>query len=502
MRKLHPDDLRDLDRAWLETLSQDELLETCEGLRALAIEQAERLNRHSGNSSKPPSSNDPYRRDGKTRRERSRAKDGKGNGDDDPSGQPSPSSRPPGRQKGAPGKWRATPLVAEGTVDHRPDRCASCGREIPVVLVGRCVGGHHVIDLERGEAGLGVTRRLHRYVAVRCDCGHETVMTPGTGRTSVIEGRRRDLTLTERVLVGPALATFIAACSVRYRMSREMIQEVLRDWLGIELSKGTVCRCIREVGFACEPVAEALLAEVRTAEIVHLDETPWYQKGALRWLWVATSAMATVFHIGSREKTELLELIGESFLGWLVTDGYGAYRSHRQRQRCLAHLIRKAVALGEGIDYDAARFGDWLCKELRALIHGVAQDADARTLNPIIARLKRACLLNREADVDKARALAREILNDWDAVIAFVKNRSLPPTNNDAERALRHAVISRRISFGTRTEEGSRGYAAALSVIETCRKRNARPWDVITRLIAAARRDAELPDLPAMPACA
>jgi len=363
--------------------------------------------------------------------------------------------------------------------------------------MGRCVEAHYVMDLERAGTAFGVVCRLHRYHAVRCGCGHETIMRPGTGRTSVNEGRCRNLTLTERALVGPALETFIAACSMRYRMSREMIQEFLRDWLGVELSKGTVCRCIREVGFACEPVAEALLAEVRVAEIVHLDETPWYQKGALRWLWVATSAMTTVFHIGSREKTELLELIGESFLGWLVTDGYGAYRSHSQRQRCLAHLIRKAVALRDGIHYDASRFGDWLCKELRALIHGVAEDADARTLGPIIARLKRACLLNQDADVDKARALAREILNDWDAVVAFVKNRSLPPTNNDAERALRHAVISRRISFGTRTEEGSRGYAAALSVIETCRKRNARPWDFITRLIAAARRDDDPPAIPA-----
>ncbi len=56
-------------------------------------------------------------------------------------------------------------------------------------------------------------------------------------------------------------------------------------------------------------------------------------------------------------------------------------------------------------------------------------------------------------------------------VTAFVKNPELPPTNNDAERALRHAVISRRISFGTRTTEGSQAYAALLSVIETCRLR-------------------------------
>jgi hypothetical protein len=505
MKKLRPEDLGPLDRAHIEDLSHDDLVETCVRLRALAIEQAERLNRHSGNSSKPPSSNDPYRRGGK-----GAADVGGGNenatkgdaGDKDAAQARSPGDappRPPGHQKGTPGKWRSSPLVAHGEIDHWPERCTACGRVHLVAAAARCASAHHVIELDRGNGGIGVTCGLHRYHAVRCCCGHETVAAPGQGRRSEIEGRCRNLILTERCLVGPALATFIAALSVRHRQSREMVQEFLRDWLGLDLAKGTICRCIREVGLACEPVAEALLAEIRAADVLHLDETPWYQKGHLRWLWVAVCATSAVFHIGSREKTEVAALIGESFLGWLVTDGYGAYRSHTQRQRCLAHLIRKAVALQEGIYFEASRFGDWLCRELRALICGVAEDADARTLGLVVARLKRACLLNLDADIDKARALAREILNDWDAVIAFVRNPHLPPTNNDAERALRHAVISRRISHGTRTDEGSRGYAAALSVIETCRKRRAKPWDFITRLLAAARRGAEL---PALPACA
>lgn len=493
MKKLRPDDLRVLDRAHLEELSPADLLETCVRLRALAIEQAERLNRHSGNSSKPSSSDDPYRRGAKAP-----AAEGADDGasGDGASGK-TPSSRPPGRQKGAPGKWRSTPLVCEGEINHVPDRCAVCGQAHPVVAASRCSSAHYVLELEHRDGRIGVTCCLHRYFAVRCGCGHETVAAPGQGSRSEIEGRCRNLILTERCLVGPALATFISGLSVRYRLSRILIQEFLHDWLGLDLGKGTICRCIREVGLACEPVAEALLAEIRTAPIVHLDETPWYQRGHLRWLWVATSATTAVFHIGSREKAELLELIGESFLGWLVTDGYGAYRSHKQRQRCVAHLIRKAVALQEGIYYEASRFGDWLCRELRALIHGVAEDADAGTLRLIIARLKKACLLNQDADIDKARALAREILNDWDAVIAFVKNPQLPPTNNEAERALRHAVISRRISNGTRTDEGSRGYAALLSVIETCRKRLNKPWKFITSLLAAARRGAELPTIPA-----
>jgi hypothetical protein len=58
----------------------------------------------------------------------------------------------------------------------------------------------------------------------------------------------------------------------------------------------------------------------------------------------------------------------------------------------------------------------------------------------------------------------------------LVSDPNLPPTNNDAERALRHAVIARRISYGTRTDEGSRFYAAGLSVIDTCRRRGIDPW--------------------------
>ncbi len=70
---------------------------------------------------------------------------------------------------------------------------------------------------------------------------------------------------------------------------------------------------------------------------------------------------------------------------------------------------------------------------------------------------------------------------------AFVTNKNLPPTNNDAETALRHAVIARRISYGTRTDEGSRAYAAILSIVETCRRRKSVPWVAIERAIASAR---------------
>ena len=214
------------------------------------------------------------------------------------------------------------------------------------------------------------------------------------------------------------------------------------------------------------------------------------KKGCLKWLWVAISKKIAVFSIGTRKKEELLKLITTAFIGWLVTDGYLAYRSYEKRQRCLAHLIRKAVALTGLVDEKAQKMGDWFLRELRGLIKAMAEDGEGgkKNCNHILARLKRACKLGSEEQHAKLRALAKEILNDWDAVVAFVKNPELPPTNNDAERALRHAVISRRISFGTRTTEGSMAYAALLSVIETCRLRNQDPWQYIDQTLALGRK--------------
>ena len=80
------------------------------------------------------------------------------------------------------------------------------------------------------------------------------------------------------------------------------------------------------------------------------------------------------------------------------------------------------------------------------------------------------------------------MLNDWAAITAFITNPDLPATNNEAERALRDAVIARRISNGTRSEEGSAAYAATLSVVEICRRRGIEPWLYITNLLARARK--------------
>ncbi len=111
-------------------------------------------------------------------------------------------------------------------------------------------------------------------------------------------------------------------------------------------------------------------------------------------------------------------------------------RSHPKRQRCLAHLIRKAVACSGAINQKAATIGQWILDDLRELITTIASGSeDNRLIRKLLAGLRRVCHLGQKADHKKLQALAKEILNDWDAVVAFVNHPELPSTNNEAERA-------------------------------------------------------------------
>ncbi|MCP4151278.1 MAG: IS66 family transposase [bacterium] len=498
MELLTKDDLAQMNRPYFEKLSNESLIDVALNLRNFAVILSERLEQNSENSSKPPSSDNPYKK--RRKKCKSSEKEDKDISSEDTesagsfsSDEPSESDSPkrsPGKQPGAQGFWRSETPIPEETIPHYPEKCVACGRELTVPEGIRPYMGYYVFELEKTLSGIRIFCTLHHYYIVVCDCGHENKARPGEGFISIVEGRKKDLKLTEYVMVGPMLATFITALSVRYRMSRVKIREFLIYWYNLELSVGTVDRCIREAGVACFPVVEQLIEDLQEEDIVHLDETPWYEKGNFIWLWVAISQLTAVYHIGTRRKEELLKLITEAFIGWLISDGYGAYRDREKRQRCLAHLIRKAVALTGAVDEKAQKMGAWFLRELRGLIKTMNENGEdcKKKCSPMLARLKRVCNLGSESDHPKLRALAREILNDWDAVVAFVKNPGLPPTNNEAERALRHAVISRRISFGTRNSEGSRAYATLLSVIETCMLRDQDPWDYIAQTVTLGRK--------------
>ena len=117
-----------------------------------------------------------------------------------------------------------------------------------------------------------------------------------------------------------------------------------------------------------------------------------------------------------------------------------------------------------------------------------------------IEELKALCVAYQECKHDKLKAFSRELLHDWDIIFRQLHDPLLPLTNNEAERMLRHWVIDRRLSHGTRTPEGTRTFSLLASVIATCRIRGAPIWNYLTSVIAAARVGSQLPALPIMQA--
>jgi hypothetical protein len=120
--------------------------------------------------------------------------------------------------------------------------------------------------------------------------------------------------------------------------------------LGLDLSIGTINRCVHEAGRALVPVEDQLVKELVDSGQVHADETHWKESGLSLWLWVLSSAEVSLFLIGYRSAEIFENALGNRYQGWVMSDGYAVYRSYQHRLRCCAQLVRKARGLVESLD--------------------------------------------------------------------------------------------------------------------------------------------------------
>jgi hypothetical protein len=496
--------LRQLDRAYLDALDEAAL----RGLSAKLLddlkEARDRLNQGPSNSSRPPSSRAPWDRQGGGREsDADAAADADAaEGDREPApaeakpaeAKPTQTSpaRKAGKQRGAPGIGRTRVFQANATQAHYPAACAGCGR--PLAPAGAVAyTGFQAVDLhwdEPARPGLTLWVVDHRYYEMPCACGHRTRAAAGHG---MVDPLLAGIDLSEWRRVGPGLAALIVALAYRFRLSRARIQEFLGEWLGLDLGVGTIHQTLHEAAAAVAPAEEERVQAVLASDLLHADETSRPESDHTLWLWVFRSLTVTLYYVAGRGK-ELVENVLDGFTGWLMSDGWGSYRHYPRRLRGWAHLIRKARGLVQSGDREARAFGRLVLDTLEALMAAVyaAREGPPPVDLPIqhaavLAMLRAACAGHQGSTHQKTHALAVELLNDWEAIFQVLSHPELPLTNNEAERALRHWVILRKLSLGTRTPVGSRVVALLASVIDTCRQRGHTPWRTLERAIADRR---------------
>jgi transposase len=295
---------------------------------------------------------------------------------------------------------------------------------------------------------------------------------------------------------GPRATALMAVLRGRYRLSLDDTAELLSDVCNLPLSAASIVTSCERTSEALALVDAAIAAVVQEAEQVNADETSWPTQTRKGWLWVAVCAVATCFRIHqSRSGPALRHLLGEMFLGIVGSDRYRVYEQYpdARRQLCWAHLLRNLQGLLDHYGEETRWPGRVLAvaDELFLVWHLYKGGwLDWVSLNIALLPIKcafRECLEEGVAShCPKIAGFSRELLEHWEALWTFSRVEGIEPTNNAAERALRHAVLWRKGSFGSRSEAGCRFVERMLSVHATCVQQQRSLFSFVTEAVANA----------------
>jgi IS1 family transposase len=320
----------------------------------------------------------------------------------------------------------------------------------------------------------------------------------------------------------------VAILSGMYHLSHRAVKNVMWDLFGVEIGLGSIHRLRREASQAVSPAVGEAQNYVQAQPIVGADETGFKQgngdaqngKNRKAWLWVAVTPLVSFFMVLlSRSAQAAKQLLGDNFAGFLNCDRYGAYNwlPPGQKQFCWAHLKREFTKMAERSGV-SQRLGQALLeqeKKLFALWYRVRdgtldRTAFQREVGPIRAAVKD--LLQQGADYQigakektplaKTVRTCRQLLKAEPALWLFVTVEGLAPTNNAAERAIRPAVLWRRVSFGSQSQAGSVFVARMLTVVTSLRSQGRNVLEFMTAAIQAARQGTKPPSLLPWPSSA
>ncbi len=433
-----------------------EMAETIKRLERRVEELERRLEMTPHNSSLPPSSEHPHAKPLKPKRK--------------------PSGRKYGGQQGHQKHQRTLvpPEQVTETITLKPSPCRRCGQTLqgndPEPL------RHQVFELPE------IKPIITEYQRHRLTCPCCNVRTTAALPAGVPQGQ-----------TGPRLVSFTALLMAYFRQSKRRTALFLESLCNIPCSAALTVKLQNTTTKALRQCYEQMRQALPRSDAVAMDETPAKEANQKAWLWTAVTKRFTLFHIAKTRKADVAkELLGEDFSGIVTSDRYGGYDWVRKQQLCWAHLLRDFQSLID-VGRKAKAIGRRLKKCAETLFHHWHRYRDGaiarQTLRRNIRKLWWPVYETLEAGTlrlhGKHAGMCQHILDRVDYLWTFLRHEDVEPTNNASERSLRHAVIWRKLSFGTQSAAGSRFVETLLSVIETCRQQNRNVFAFVTEAVQA-----------------
>jgi transposase len=302
--------------------------------------------------------------------------------------------------------------------------------------------------------------------------------------------------------IGPVAKSLAIYLRYRIGIPYRKTTELFREVFGLEFVPASALGFDRKATAQGAPLYEDLRDKIRASGVVHGDETSWRSDGVGHYVWFAGNERIAFFHIDRHRSAEVAKsLFGKDFEGTLVRDRYAAYNGiGGDWQVCLAHLITNAKeistehALLPQTEKDAAvgpfcdRLIDLcsrLCDTGQKLKSGDLPWKEAAKIE------KRAVTELNTLCQQPLRFKPAETLRSYLAgpeqrfLFTFLRRPGVPPTNNHAEQSLRHLVIFRKISFGTRSESGLKTHSILPSLVQTARRQGVHPRKFLQTLLTA-----------------
>jgi transposase len=425
-----------------------------------------RIGKGPGNSSVPPSTEHPHAKTTKVKRKKGRRRGGQF-----------------GHRKH---KRNLIPSEqCKDVITLKPSACRRCGE----TLLGNDPDPlrHQVWELPEMRPDV-IEYQRHRLECSRCGETTCAPLPPGvpTGQS------------------GPRLVAFTGLLMGYFRQSKRRAALFLQDVLGMPCSPSLTVKMQNQVAAALEQPYEELREALANERQVNMDETPTKEANKKVWLWTATAPLFAVFAIFSSRKGEALaKLLGTTFRGIINCDRAKMYWQAKRLQWCWAHLERDIQALIDYPDNQVKRLGHDLMRQVKLMFRhwrryksGKIQWTTFRSyMRPIRKKINKLLLRGALSGNGRLEGMCTELYNHREWLWTFVDHEGIEPTNNTAERALRPAVIYRKLSFGTQSPSGSRFIERMLTVCETCRLQNRSLFDYLTNAVSAHFAKQQAPSL-------
>lgn len=388
---------------------------------------------------------------------------------------PESQKKRPGRGQGHAGANRAVPKQVDEQVDVPLSGCPKCGGPLTDVLA-----------LEQYIEEIPPVRphvtRLVTYSGECACCGE--VHSTHPLQTSRAGG-------AAKVQLGPRALAFGAFLNKRLGLSMRNTCRVLEQF-GLRLTAGGLSQALVRMADRLGDWFEGLGEDLRRSHAVFADETSWWVGGPGWWLWTFTTPQTTVYQVAeSRGSQVVREMLGDEFRGVLVSDCLASYDPiDCRKHKCIAHHLRAiAEALKRPDTPDATYLSGWkrLFAAVTALWRAQPEMPPAAFLAER-ARIESAVkrLLDQPLRQPGDVAIQNRLLKQQPHLLGCLYDPAVEPTNNRAERALRPAVIARKISCGNRTDQGRACWEILTSLAQTCHQRGLNFIDELTARLPLA----------------